>query len=90
MYENHISKDTTHTKSKEDHLFGQKMSKIIEENKIKLPLTRQDIVKICKLMGKECTWLTATEALLQCRGKQLENSLSFNMQKFVTYLGDRM
>ena len=40
MYENHISKDTTHTKSKEDHLFGQKMSKIIEENKIVRKIVR--------------------------------------------------
>ncbi len=42
---------------------------IIEENKIQLPLTRQDIVKICNLMGKDCSQLTATEALFQCRGE---------------------
>ena len=60
----------------------------MKKNKIACPITREGFSKLCKDLYVPCTTLQVIEALLFCRGKQLEEEPpeTFSMQKMLVYI----
>ena len=54
-------------------MFNQ-VNKIVKEQKIALPITKEGFMKVCKALDMHCSEMLAFEGLLYCRGKQMENS----------------
>jgi hypothetical protein len=51
----------------------------------KMP-TRKDIIEIAKIMGYQISHFEATEAMVLCRGKDLEDSSYFNIENLVEWI----
>ena len=68
--------------------FKQKINKVVKEQKIPMPLTRQGIKILCKALNLHCTETTSYEAIIACRGKFMDSSPpeDFNLDKLVSYL----
>ena len=66
--------------------FNKNLVQIIKDNKIAVPVTRAGIKQICKLLNIHCTETMSFEALIACRGKELENSQFFSLEKLSHFL----
>ena len=64
------------------------INKLIKEHKIPIPITRKGFKQLCKLLNLHCTEITSFEALIHCRGPQMENSdpEQFDMEKLIDFV----
>jgi hypothetical protein len=50
------------------------INRACRELKIEFPLTRNNLINICKKMNLHLSYIQATEAIVYCRGLDLESS----------------
>ena len=50
-------------------MLAQQVNKIVKEQKIPLPITKEGFMRLCKALDMHCTEVLAFEGLLYCRGK---------------------
>lgn len=69
-------------------LLAQEVNKIIKNQKLEMPVTKETFMKICKGLNMHCTEILAYEGLIYCRGKNMENSApeEFDFERMVQFL----
>lgn len=67
---------------------SQEVQRIIKEQKLLMPVTKESFMKICKGLNMHCTEVLAYEGLIYCRGKQMENSPpeDFDFDRMIQFL----
>ena len=67
---------------------SQEVHRIIKEQKLVMPVTKESFMTICKGLDMHCTEVLAYEGLIFCRGKQMENSPpeDFDFDRMVQFL----
>ena len=74
---------------------GNSLAEVMHYLRIEGPLSRQQLIQICEsdLLaggGLKMNYITATEAILYCRGPGLEHSESYDQNRLVKWLVDNI
>ena len=66
----------------------QNVNKAVKDHKISLPPTKDGIMKLFKALNMHCTEVMAYEALIYCRGKNMEQAPAddFNFDRMIAFM----
>ena len=69
-------------------MMSKSVNNALKDHKIALPITKEGIVRLFKALNLHCTEMTAYEALLYCRGKQMESGPedAFDFDKMIKFI----
>jgi hypothetical protein len=70
----------------------EQIEEIMKEKKMVHPMTRIDVIEVCKLMNLRITQMQAIESILHCRGQLMEASSEedYSFDKLVFYLQQKL
>lgn len=66
----------------------ERVEKAIRERKIPIPITRNGFKELCKALNIHCTELLSFEAVVHCRGEQMENGdpNDFDFERLINFV----
>ena len=66
----------------------QQVNKALKDNKMTLPLTKDEFIKLCKALNMHCTERLAFEGLIYCMGKNIESTdpEDFDFERLIAFL----
>lgn len=73
---------------REQKTLAQQVNKVVKEKKIQMPITQDGFKVLCEGLGLQCTTQNAIEAILFCRGKNMDSSApeEFDFAKMIGFL----
>ena len=72
----------------EQKTMAKLVNKVAKDNKIIMPPSKDNFMRICKGLNMHCTEMLAFEGLLYCRGKNMEEGSAeeFDFDRMIAFL----